>query len=346
MKEQIKKYRWDLLFSTLLILLPVSVGALLWNQTPSLPVFILATHWICLLLTFRDRKNKNQNPKVLSMVFWICPMTSLLSGSISYLMNSTARRGLASSFMLLMYFGFGLLFLICGNYFPKIRQNSTIGIKVKWALENEENWNATHRFAGKLWTVCGLIFMACGLFPDSSLVTVLFFLLILVAAIVPCIYSYRYYQKQVREGLPDTIHVNWKVTVLLTGLVLVFLYYTLFTGNMEISYGDTSLTVETGNWSDLTIAYEEIREIQYFDQDPSDAVDDGMRTNGFGNLKLALGQFQNSLYGDYTRYTYVRCDACVILNVNGETVVLNGPDADATRQIYQQILEKVEKMDS
>ena len=29
-------------------------------------------------------------------------------------------------------------------YLPKIKQNNTIGIRIVWTLQDEENWNATH----------------------------------------------------------------------------------------------------------------------------------------------------------------------------------------------------------
>ena len=67
----------------------------------------------------------------------------------------------------------------------------------------------------------------------------------------------------------------------------------------------------------------------------------GTRTNGFGNFKMSLGSFYNELYGNYTRYSFVDCDACVVLKVNGETVVLNGPDAESTKEIYELLLGKV-----
>ena len=34
---------------------------------------------------------------------------------------------------------------------PKCSQNYTVGIRVPWTLDDENNWNATHRFAG--WTM-------------------------------------------------------------------------------------------------------------------------------------------------------------------------------------------------
>lgn len=35
----------------------------------------------------------------------------------------------------------GVLFVWIGNDLPKLRQNSTLGVKVSWTLGNEENWN-------------------------------------------------------------------------------------------------------------------------------------------------------------------------------------------------------------
>ena len=44
----------------------------------------------------------------------------------------------------------GVMFIFIGNYLPKVKQNRTLGIKISWALNNEENWNKTHRFGGKV----------------------------------------------------------------------------------------------------------------------------------------------------------------------------------------------------
>ncbi|MCB6950537.1 SdpI family protein [[Eubacterium] rectale] len=34
---------------------------------------------------------------------------------------------------------------------PKIKQNNTIGIRIVLTLQDEENWNATHSFSGRIW---------------------------------------------------------------------------------------------------------------------------------------------------------------------------------------------------
>ena len=86
--------------------------------------------------------------------------------------------------------------MIIGNYLPKVKQNNTIGIRVVWTLQDEENWSATHRFSGKLWVASGVLCMLCGLFGESIAALVLYIVSIMAAAIVSILYSYLFYKKK------------------------------------------------------------------------------------------------------------------------------------------------------
>ena len=66
-------------------------------------------------------------------------------------------------FLALIYYGTSLLFIVIGNYLPKIKQNNTIGIRIVWTLQDEENWNATHSFSGRIWRASGILCMLCTL---------------------------------------------------------------------------------------------------------------------------------------------------------------------------------------
>ncbi len=79
MLEMIQKNKGKLIFSSLLIMLPIFAGLLLWRKVPLLPLFFLATHWFCLLLIFNDKQNRKQSKKAIGLVFWICPTISLFS---------------------------------------------------------------------------------------------------------------------------------------------------------------------------------------------------------------------------------------------------------------------------
>lgn len=210
----IRTHKGKLLASSVLILLPILFGLLFWNRLPSkmpthwgldgtvdgwssrgfavfgLPLLVLAIHWLCLFFTAKDPGNQNQSRKVFELILWICPVISLFTGGMMYAAALGRELPVASACLLLV----GLTFVVVGNYLPKCKQNHTIGIKVKWTLENEENWNATHRMAGRLWVVGGLLLMGCICLPETAILWVML-PLIFILALLPMAYSFWYHKK-------------------------------------------------------------------------------------------------------------------------------------------------------
>jgi len=66
-----------------------------------------------------------------------------------------------------------------------------MGIKLPWTLNSEENWNKTHRFAGKLWVAGGVVTMATAFLG----IFWIFIGIIALMVIVPTVYSYLYYRR-------------------------------------------------------------------------------------------------------------------------------------------------------
>ncbi len=87
----------------------------------------------------------------------------------------------------LMNKGFGVFMLALGLSFKYCQRNSFIGIRTKWTLESEVNWEKTHRFASSAFNIAGvwLIFFA---YDFSFLVTVGVLLAITLLTVG---YSYR-----------------------------------------------------------------------------------------------------------------------------------------------------------
>ena len=88
----------------------------------------------------------------------------------------------------------GALFVIIGNYMPKCKQSYTMGIKLPWTLNDEENWNKTHRMAGFLWVIGGVIIMASAFLGSFWL----FFVVLIPMVVVPFVYSYTLYKKKTK----------------------------------------------------------------------------------------------------------------------------------------------------
>ncbi len=93
----------------------------------------------------------------------------------------------------------GLMFMILGNYMPKVKYNYTFGIKVPWTLASENVWNKTHRMAGPVWVAGGLLIAVCGFLPDDISAIVMTVILVVIA-VVPMVYSYVEFNKEKKNN--------------------------------------------------------------------------------------------------------------------------------------------------
>lgn len=207
----IKRNLKTLILTSIIILLPIVAGVLLWDQLPEqmpihwnihnevdqwvakpiavfgMPLFLVAVQWIGLLATGADPKKKNISEVMIQLMLWLCPVLSLV---VNGMIMATAL-GTEVTPTLVMPLLLSILFLIIGNFLPKCRQSYTVGIKLAWTLASEANWNATHRFAGWVWTIGGIL-MLVSIFIGGD---VLMLGTVLVMVIAPIFYSYNYYSK-------------------------------------------------------------------------------------------------------------------------------------------------------
>ena len=210
-----KHTKLNIILSCIVLLSPIIFGMIVWNKLPEsmpihwgvngevdrwsskpfavfvLPLLILAIHGICIFASRKDLRNKKQNPKVMGLVLWICPLLSVMANSLTY----AVALGKEINVLFVVSLTMGALFVLIGNYLPKCQQNRTVGIRIIWTLKNEANWNATHRFAGKVWVIGGLLLMASSLLPYSILPWAMIALLVVFIGL-PVLYSYRFYKKE------------------------------------------------------------------------------------------------------------------------------------------------------
>jgi uncharacterized membrane protein len=207
----IKKNLKVLIITSIIILLPMVAGLILWNRLPEqvpfhwnaageidgwaakpVAVFVpsavmLAFQWLCVLVTSTDPKKQNHPEKVKVLVLWLIPLITVF---ISALMYVSALGGSVRVEMLMPIL-LGLGFVAIGNYMPKCKQNYTIGIKIPWTLASEENWNRTHRLAGWVWAGGGILMILTGFLGIFWLTMVP----VIIMVAVPFIYSYILHKK-------------------------------------------------------------------------------------------------------------------------------------------------------
>lgn len=357
----LKRNKGKMIISSVLILLPMLVGLILWDKLPEsmpihwgadgkadgfssplvavmcIPLLLLALHWIGLWITTKDNGKNDQSEKVTGMIYWILPLISLFACGMMYAAAFGYTVHMGAYVVLLI----GVVFIIIGNYMPKCRPNRTIGIKIKWTLANEENWERTHRLAGKVWVIAGVLCLPAALLPAAvfpyTMVSLLF-----VSVIVPFVYSYCLYRKHLREGIAtkEDYKRKWtkgeKIAIPIVIAILVFCIAICFTGNIAVHLDEDSFTVKTAYYDDLRLAYADIDSVEFCTAD-----DPGERVSGFGTPRLMMGWFRNEEFGDYTRYAYTDSDACVVIRSSGKILVIGLSDAAETRSFYESLMEKV-----
>lgn len=157
-----------------------------------LPLILAAFHLICHICASADKRRANYSKALDAMTYWFIPALSLILCPMTLL----ASKGVDVRIEVIIPCLIGLMLVFVGNYLPKCKQNSTMGIKIPWTLKSEENWNKTHRLAGKLWIAGGIFSILCT-FCGYPL---LLFAAITVVILVPVIYSFALSRKQATES--------------------------------------------------------------------------------------------------------------------------------------------------
>ncbi len=213
----LKKYRKALAVTTLVLLVPMLAGVLLWNRLPEqlpthfnaageadrfssravavfgIPGYLLALHWVCVLSTlYLDPKARNMESKMVGLLLWICPVVSLIATALVF----SHGLGAALPTEMLMPLGLGLLMVLIGNWLPKCKPSYTLGIRLPWTLADEENWAATHRVAGPVWMFGGAAMMAAAFLGEAGVWLLLAD--VLAMAVVPAVYAFNHWRKKMK----------------------------------------------------------------------------------------------------------------------------------------------------
>lgn len=200
------------ILTTIVCLIPLLIGAILYPRLPE----TVATHWdgngvangwqpkfigiivfpgilVLVNLLFPvllkiDPKYKNMDGKLKILVQWIIPIIEIFASGVT--LSSALGKDLPIPTIETMLLG--ILFTAIGNYLPKTKQSYTMGIRLPWTLNSEENWNRTHRMGGFLWVIGGICILISGIFGFGSIVLPI---TAVIMVLVPCVYSYLLFRK-------------------------------------------------------------------------------------------------------------------------------------------------------
>ena len=117
--------------------------------------------------------------------------------------------------------------------------------------------------------------------------------------------------------------------------VLVGVAVLMFTGDINVSFGEESFSIEADYWTDLSVEYTVIESAELVEMSA------GVRVSGFGSGRLGMGLFENKELGRYTRYCYNACPTAVLVRTEEKVLLLNGQSVEATEAIFNSLNERL-----
>ncbi len=154
---------------------------------PLVTTGIVALLWVIPSIEPR-RANLEKSGKAYAAI-WIALVLLLAAISVA---SVAAAMGAQFDMSLVIFVGTGALFIVIGNYLPKVRPNYLMGIRTPWTLTSDLSWDRTHRVGGRLFVLEGVLFILVGLLRPAAEALVVIIIGGIVLMLVFCFaYSYR-----------------------------------------------------------------------------------------------------------------------------------------------------------
>ena len=109
------------------------------------------------------------------------------AGSMGYSVEADINR----IFCILL----GISLVIIGNFMPKLRNNSLIGLRTPWSMKNDTVWKKSQLFGGISFIVCGVLMIIAGLFAEGFAAMCSAIGLLMTDTVICVIYSYKISKK-------------------------------------------------------------------------------------------------------------------------------------------------------
>lgn len=91
----------------------------------------------------------------------------------------------------------GIVIAVVGNFMPKCKLNSLVGLRTRWSTANEDVWFKCQRFGGVLFVICGIMMSLISALADSiTLILTINIIITVIAAAGSIVVSKFIYDRQ------------------------------------------------------------------------------------------------------------------------------------------------------
>lgn len=147
----------------------------------------------------KDREEAKSNGKVLYLVaVGTTVMFGIMQCVLLYSIFIQEHKGLSSmpvDINVVTNVLIGILLIVMGNYMPKAKLNSLVGVRTPWSMKNDVIWAKSNRFGGMAGVFCGIMIIIETLMIKGLTSTLISIFIIILLGVTSTIYSYYAYKK-------------------------------------------------------------------------------------------------------------------------------------------------------
>lgn len=198
-----------LIITSIVCLLPIILGLIFYKELPQsvaihwgidnnpngyfskpafvfgMPMIMVALQIFCCIVSDLSDKNPEANKKAVTVYKWIIPTITI----VLYIVTIAVALGNNLDIRKIVMILLGILFIISGNYMPKVRNDYYINSKMFWIRNRDEKLvNKAIKISAYGLIICGILFILSILFKPVVSVAVLIGMILFCL----CIYLYVY----------------------------------------------------------------------------------------------------------------------------------------------------------
>ena len=174
-----KKINFKILVTTVIIcLIPIVCGLIFYNDLPNnvaihwgidnnpngyfskpafvfgMPIMMVALQIFCCIVSDLSDKNPEANKKAVTVYKWIIPILTIILYIITIMYALGNNLDIRRIVMIII----GIIFIVSGNYMPKVRDNYYINLKIFWVKNKDERLiNKAKKFSAYMLIIGGVL---------------------------------------------------------------------------------------------------------------------------------------------------------------------------------------------
>ena len=133
----------------------------------------------------------------------------------------------------------------------------------------------------------------------------------------------------------------WKKSVMtIVGWIAVIAVFSLFMkpkANVSCAAEDGQLLVTGRSGYELTIVYDTLVSVEYFDE-----MEYGTMIEGTDDKYEKSGLWENDELGQYLMCTSAKVDSCIVIETEEQVMVINYASETSTSSLYEALLEQMD----